>query len=48
MLLHVIAEVVEQFDLFLQCRGELREGVVVFVTLKVDVVNIPAKFQMSN
>ena len=47
VLLHVVAEVVEQLDLFLQGRRELRKRVVVLVALEVDVVNIPEKKMAS-
>ena len=42
MLLHVIHEIIQQLDLFLNTRWELVQIVVVFLTFVIDVVNVPA------
>jgi hypothetical protein len=47
VLLHVVPEVVEEFDLLLQGGGELPQGVVVLKTLVVDVVNVAVKGRKS-
>ena len=46
VLLHVVAEVVQELDLLLQGRGEVVQGVVVLVALEIDEVDIPVKRYM--